>query len=86
MKVLVVHSEIQGSLKDLNSLMLGTLGSYGFGYQFEFGRPKMHISIEFFVNFLANYSLGLLGICHGIKQILDVEKTMIATKVMFKGI
>jgi hypothetical protein len=86
MKVLVVHSEIQGSLSELNSLMLGSLGSYGFGYQIEFGRPKIHISKEFFVNFLADYSLGLLGICHGIKQILDVEKTMIATKVMFRGI
>jgi len=86
MKVLVVHSETQGSLRDLNFLMLKILGSYGFGYQIEFGRPKIHISKELFVNFLADYSLGLLGICHGIKQILDVEKTMITTKVMLKGI
>jgi hypothetical protein len=86
MKVLVVHSETQGSLRDLNSLMLKILRSYGFGYQIEFGRPKIHISKEFFVNFLADYSLGLLGICHGIKQILDVEKTMITTEVMFRGI
>jgi len=43
-----------------------SLGSYGFGYQIEFGRPKTHISKEFLVNLLGDYLLGLLGVCNGI--------------------
>ncbi len=81
-----MHNEIQGSLTNLNCLVLGIPRSYGFGYQIEFRRPKTHISKEFLMNLLGDYLLGMLGICHGIKWILDVEKTMIATKMKFRGI